>query len=429
MFRRVLRLAPFAMAAASLSLAPLAGASERPATHRATCDEIPGQNEVVTDRWRVFNAAGQGDMAITPEPWACERSTAPVRRVLELWPLGVGVVGIAGDVVAIEWSGRYGNYGGTFLDLSTLRAAPRYGDAPVSPNATLLDTGVIVSLPYNGEGRGREDPVPAGQRVGQLTVTDADGDHVIEPGSTWTADATTFLSFAPAASGVRSFGAGFYYTAADGSLRRHLPVGGPASTANWRPTSKVKWKRFTRRVPNRPGIKTTYVGFRELHARAARGTRPASLTLHTPYDESLDRRPHASDLVARLVPGSESELQLEGSLVIGRFADRPAELRLRLPIHGRANRFRVDLPAPPSIDRSTATGGDGDVVYLDGADLVFLIRDQEDFSYDVRRMPAPAGFRDPVLIAPTRDHAGQVLYTGADGAPALLDYRPAEAPY
>lgn len=426
MSRRVatLRIAALAGGAVLLTTPAQSAALPRTAgTHRATCDEIPGASEAVNDRWRIFRPAGRADPGVSPEIWACERPAAVARRVLELTPLGVNTAGLAGNVVAIEWSGRYSNYGGTFLDLSTLRGAPRYGQYPVSPNATLLDSGAIVSLPVNAEGRDETDPIPDGRRAGELTVVDSIGKHVIEPGSTWTADAKTFLSVVPAASGVLSFGTGFYYTAADGSLRRHVPAGGPASTAAWGRTHRVRWRRYAGRVPDRQGVRTTYVGLRELRARAAHAGRPATLTLHAPHGDDQGDGRRTPDLVARLVPGSERELQLQGALVIGRFADRPTERRLRLPIQGRANRFAVDLPAPATIDDTSSDEEGGDIVLLDGTELVFLMRQERDFSYVVRREPAPPGFRDPVLVPPSSRDPGELRYTAADGVPARLVYR------
>lgn len=366
---------------ALLGLTPAAAASARSRSHLATCDEVPGQNAATNDRWRIFYD-NESDPLINPQLLACLRSTRPVRRMLHLSIFYARVQLLAGDLAEFANSGKYGNYERYVLDLSTLRSqliSSNSGEA--HRDGRLLRSGAIVRLPLDGQAP-RTEPV--------------------------------------------AFDRGVYYQATDGTLRR-LAAADAADTAAWPRDRDARWRRFSLRVRPRAGIRTTYLDRYELRRRKAQGRRPAALTLHRPTVESLgfDR---ISDLVARLVPGSQPELRTVGPLILGRFADRPDELRLRLPRRA-PGRFAADLPAPAAgIDAATVVDdGRGSIGYLNGSEMVILIPNRTTGMYAVERLPVPARASDFALaFAP--GSRSQLYLTTPDGLPAALPYGPSSAP-
>lgn len=375
--------------AALLSLLALAPATSAAAgaghvrTHRATCDEVPGQNAAANDRWRIFYE-NEGDPAIDPQLLACRRTTAPVRRMLWLSSLYARADLLTGDLVEFANSGKYGNSERYVLDLAALRSVTIATDFG-NPAGQLLENGAIVFTPLAEQAK---------------------------------------------ATSVVPFGGGVYFTASDGTLRR-FAASEPASSVAWARDRDARWRRFSLRVPTRAGLRTTFLGSVELRERAARGGRAATLALHRPTVESLSFD-HDSDLVARLVPGSQAELRLAGHLVIGRFADHPNELRLRLPSWWKPGRFLVDLPAPAAIDTaSVVEDGRGDLAYLDGGDMVILDLPTGGSEYAVTRVPLPAGATDFALAPPDGSVPGmrsQLYFTTPDGLPNAVPYGAAMPP-
>lgn len=406
----------------------LTGASPAAAaeTHRhaATCDEAPGVTVWTSARWRLFRAHPSSEFDQPGSIWVCRRGPGAAHRFAELDFIFQSVVAVAGDLAHISNSGRY-NPESYLLDLATLRYTVVSQDSSFFKGSLLAGSGAIASWtasrtfdPQTGEIAQAHGPVVVDDAAGRHEILGAESGPPAMPGTTPFPPAGTAGS---ANSAVAGSGEGdalngiVYASRADGSPVRYAAAGSP-STASWtRPRSRYFRKTF--RVRRVAGQRTTQLAGSDLELRARRarhGHRP-TLTLREPSSIAYDPDPpkHPSDLVARLVPGSEADVRVEDGVVTARFADRPAELRTRTLRPGVIN--LVDLPgglAPGAV----ATTNVGAIAIASADAITLVVPDARTGGRRVRTIPAPGASQLALyFVASGRTYDHVLYWTDAAG--------------
>ncbi|MDO9352743.1 MAG: hypothetical protein Q7T55_03560, partial [Solirubrobacteraceae bacterium] len=255
-------------------------------TPLATCDTAPGVTVRTTLRWRLFRpnpgdplAGGSGAI------WACRREPGVARHFTQLSPSLENVHRVAGDLVEFDNGGKY-TYQTLVVDLATLRYSDVAGDTAERPERALIGSGAIVETGFPAALLGGDDDPASGvwTTTGDpLTATAAfDAPLVRPPVATWP------------------------------RLRRD---GG---------TQRVR--RTFREARTTGATVTPLLGSNvQLEARRATKRRPAGLSMHCPAITAYGSYdgPRQTDVIGRLVPGSESEARaVAPGVVVGRFLDR-----------------------------------------------------------------------------------------------------------
>lgn len=416
--------------ATALIVAEAAAAAPR---HAATCDEAPGVTVRTSERWRLFRPHPSGEFDSPGSIWVCRRDPGPAHRFAELDFIFRSVITVAGDLAHISNSGRY-NPESYLLDLATLRYTVVSQDSPSSMGSLLTGSGAVSSWaasrtfdPATGGIASAHDPVTVDDAAGRHEVLAAEAVPAVAPGATPSPVAGAAGSADPAVavseegdavSGV------VYASRTDGSPVRYVATGSP-STAGWK-APRSRYFRKTFRVRSVAGQRTTPIvgSDHELRARRAKRGHRATLTLREPSLIAYDDDPpkHPSDLVARLAPGSESDVRVHRGVVTARFADQPSEVRTRLP--GKGGSSLVDLTGVPASEAGPIATSNVGATAIAGADFITLVvPDARTGVRSVSAIPAPGASQLAMYFVSAGRAYDHVLYwTDAAGNPQRFTF-------
>ncbi len=407
-----------------------ASAVASPKLKLASCDEAPGITVFASAKWRTFWLEAPELLSGEFVPlYACERTKQPVRSLIELrlpydTSYGLGLVdSIVGDVAAFADTGRYGRTT-TYVDLGALTTLQGPSDTWASGTRSgdvLLSSGARLSVGSRllGDDQGPKeadgDPIEKRWWFGDITVLDAQGSRVIAHGSTF--DSRGELQTVAAGpydvvADSRGARAAVYFRDAQGAPQR-VDLSGAAPGLPWTPSGALTRVRRSFKVPLRPSRSAVPVS----------GT-PMQLQQDRRGRLELQRGVWNNGVVAfatltRLAPGSRREARVisgPAPVVVGRFADRPSERRLRV-FDNDSGVAVVDRPAPSLQEERTVDINDvGDVAYRAGTTITILLR-QRGAEPSVERTVAGSALARPVL-------AERALYfTDPSGKLAVLKTR------
>lgn len=316
------------------SVAPAAVAAP---ARLATCDQAPGATIASSERWRVFWQTRRTRVEIehlqARALRVCRRGDSAVRRVRVVGRDddvygSFQVLGIERDLMLLQRWGR-GGWSTRLIDLATGRwvfvpdSPGDCGDSSSKGAQTfLLNGGALVSTPY-AQKESCDGPVVIGE-----TTLSAGG--VVSLGTT-TGLATPVQSRTDAARAV-------YITTTDG-VSRKVSAPGRAAVIDWSKNGgRFPWTAKTFAAPRTSArLKTIAAnGVASVSTRQTFDRRGREVTLDVGVDHLVDpieNRPRTR--LSALTPGSRRAVKVLASngyyvLVAGRFADSPAELRVRL---------------------------------------------------------------------------------------------------
>lgn len=261
-----------------------------------------------------------------------------------------------------------------------------------------------------------------GARVSDVTVQDAAEPRTIARGSTFSENGYGVLEAVDgpydvvATSSIEDpQSAAVYFN--DGQHQPHrVQLVGAAKDLNWRPNTRLRRVARSFRVPLRATRRVTPLPGTSLQLS---WTRRGGFDLQALRYVWTDRARFRT--ISILAPGSQPDLIVRDArspIVVGRFAERPGERRLRVfDVYPGA--APVDLPAPALADAATLTTNEvGDVAYRDGSSLVVLVRQAAGAAAPFVSLSVPAGAGTVPVLA-----LNAAFYTDPNGALRSLQLR------
>lgn len=393
----------------------LASAAEAAPSRGATCDQIRGATEFASERWRIFRLRSSDDQSEVPR-WACRRTSSPVRQLVSLPRTGQSPDdgytyggARASDVVSFSTGGRYGS---RTIEIDLRRRATRTVHASDDVGQSREDVWLLSGAHLSYRTRlasafelGETPGGPYRTLYSDVTLADSQGSRVLIPGSVFDPTNGRIERVAADPIDVGASDSGVVYSRrSSGAVERFQAVG-RAADQGWAssPDVRLVQRRFPAPTQAQRRVTPLLGPGAQVYRRS-----DGSLSLQLTFAYGAP----AVQTAAKLAPGSLRETRVIGeNVVLGRFADDPGQLSVRVFSTGRTGAQLVSSVPAPSGEILSTPYSVGAVAWREGSKLVL----QSGWAASAWRAEVDApGARDLALSFDT------LYYTDASGTPRAL---------